>query len=164
MTYDKLFNFLTPEEKKIIAERVYEEELRKQFQADFEKRNPMIFHDQSILYCRILDKYISDMNLKHDDFIEPFKMTLQTELQNFISEKYADVDSGLYGHFRWKLQQLAEEVIIENTEELKPIIREKVFKCCNETLLIAFLSDIVRKMDLDSAVKKIIAETQGNKV
>lgn len=163
MSNEELMNYLTPEEKHKIAERVYEEELRKQFQIDFEKRSPVIFHDQSVVYTRILDKYISDMNLKHEDFVEPFKSMLQTELQEFISVKYSDPDSGLAGHLRWKIQQLAEEVIVENTEELKPIIREKVFKCCNETLLIAFLSDIVRHMNLNEAIKKIINETQGNK-
>ena len=46
-------------------------------------------------------------------------------------------------NIRWRLQGLSDEVINENKEELKPIIRDKVFRCCNEILLTEFLADIV---------------------
>ena len=60
---NELLKYLTDEEKKIIAQRVFEEEIRKSIQEDFAKRDPSIFTNLSTLYNRILSKYIDDMNL-----------------------------------------------------------------------------------------------------
>ena len=159
MTTEELLEILTPEERKKIAERVYEEELRKGFQEDIAKRNPDIFHDFPTVYNRVLNKYINEMKLSHEDFIPAINKLIEKELNAFISE---DDMNTIVHHIRWKLQVLGEEVIQENNDELKLIIHEKVFKCCNEVALIAFLSDIVRGLNLDKAVKKLISEIQGD--
>ena len=160
MDIQNILDVLTPEEKKKIAERIYEEELRKQFQKDYEMRDQDIFHKRSTVYLRVLDQYISEMNLMHEDFIPYFKQLIMTEGSKLVQE---DSDTMLRYAISSKLNKLGEEILDENHDELKEIIKEKVFKCCNETLLVAFLSDIVRHMELDKAVKRIILETQGDK-
>ena len=157
----ELLTYLSDEEKKKIAERVYEEELRRLFQEDVAKRIPDIFHDLPTVYHRVLNQYIQEMQLSHEEFIPAMNKLIEKELNAFISED--DDMNTIAHHIRWRLQILSEEVIQENKDELKPIIRDKVFRCCNETLLIAFLSDIVRKMNLDKAVKQIIQESEGDK-
>ena len=102
------------------------------------------------------------MELEKTDFIPYMKETLNRELKEFLEDDENDC-STLATTLRYATGRLVDKVIDENNVELKEIIREKVFKCCNETLLIAFLSDIVRKMDLDKAVKKLIAEMEGEK-
>ena len=162
----ELLTYLTDEEKKKIAERVYEEELRKAFQKDYESRDPIIFTSRSTVYYRLLDRYIDKMDLEKIDFIPYFKETLISDLKSFTEglQPDCDRDNPFINTIRYKLNRLAEEVVEENRDELKPIIQDKVFRCCNETLLIAFLSDIVRKMNLDKAVKQIIQESEGNKI
>ena len=154
---NELLKYLTDDERKKIAERVYEEELRKFFADDINKRDPSIFHNKSNIYSTVLSKYISEMNLTHDEFIQPLKMQLESELQNFISAKYENLDSDLHTHLNWKIQILAEEVINENRDALKEIVKEKVFRCCNEKLLIAFIANIVRSLHLNDAIKKFLA-------
>lgn len=164
----ELLKYLTEEDKKRISEKVYEEELRKCIKEDIDKRSPLIFHDKSTLYERIIQKYISDLNLHHEDFIECFKKRISDEtkilLSTDTSETYnRDTTATILDNLiKWKIQDIGKSVIDESEEELKPIIKEKVFKCCNETLLVAFLSDIVRGMKLDKAVKKIIQESYGD--
>ena len=160
-----ILKYLSDEEKHRIAERVYEEELRKCFQKDYESRDPIIFTNRSTVYYRLLDRYIDKMDLEKTDFIPYFKETLASDLKYFIEDIKSDSDrENLFiNTIRYKLNRLAEKVIEENEDDLKPIIRDKVFRCCNETLLIAFLSNIVRKMDLDKAVKQIIRESEGDK-
>ena len=158
----EIFNYLTDDDKKRIAERVFEEELRKHFREDIEKRNQEIFHDFPTVYHRVLDQYIREMNLTHDNFAPAFKPLIEKEVNDILSGK--DDDNSVAHHIRWRFQVLAEEIISEDKSELKEIIRDKVFRCCNETLLIAFLSDIVRGMNLDKAVKQIIKDSEGNKV
>lgn len=161
----EILNYLSDEEKKKIAERVYEEEVRKSFARDFESRSPIIFTDRSTVYYRLLDRYIDNMGLEKTDFIPYFKETLLSEMKSFTQDLSSDPnrDNDFINTIKYRLQRLSEEVIDENKDELKPIIRDKVFKCCNETLLIAFLSDIVRRMNLDKAVKQIIQESEGDK-
>lgn len=160
----EILNYLSDEEKKKIAERVYEEEVRKSFARDFESRSPIIFTDRSTVYYRLLDRYIDSMGLEKTDFIPYFKETLLSEMKAFTQDASLDSENNyLAANIRYKLQRLSDIVIDENADELKPIIRDKVFRCCNETLLIAFLSDIVRQMNLDKAVKKLISESEGDK-
>ena len=165
MDNNELLKYLSDEDKKRIAEKVYEEELRKEIKEDIEKRDPSIFNDAITVYGRILEKYIKSMDLYHEEFIEPFKILLKEDIKE-IMENAESIEGriSLKDVIEWKIQELGREVIEENKEELKPIIKEKVFKCCNETLLIAFLSDIVRGMNLDKAVKKLIQESEGDKV
>ena len=166
---DRLLGYLTEEEKKRIAERVYEEELRKHVKEDIDKRSPSIFHDKSNVYERVLYKYIEELNLYHEDFIECFKKRILDETKMLLRVDESETETRdttatiLDNLIKWRIQDIGKSVIEENEEELKPIIKEKVFKCCNETLLVAFLSDIVRGMKLDEAVKKIIQESEGDK-
>ena len=163
----ELLKYLTDEDKKRIAERVYEEELRAFFHEDVRSRAPEIFHGKSAVYDRILEKYISDMNLYHESFVPLFKKDLENEIENLLKNidntDFDSISSMIPMHIRHQIQKLATDVIDENKDTLKPIILEKVIKCCNETLLIAFLSDLVRAMNLDQAVKKIINEWEGEK-
>lgn len=160
MNIENLFDILSNEEKKRIAERVYEEEFRKLFEDDVKLRNPEIFTSRSMVYERVLTKYIDEMNLVHEDFIPYFKEIIHTRSLELLDENSAF--SVVYP-ISSKLQKLTKEVIEEDSQELKEIVREKVFKCCNETLLMAFLSDIVRGLNLNEAVKKILKESYGDK-
>lgn len=166
---DRLLGYLTEEEKKLIAERVYEEELRKHVKEDIDKRDPSIFHDKSNVYERVLYKYIGELNLYHEDFIECFKKRILDESKMLLSTDKSETNNTdttatiLDNLIKWRIEDIGKSVIEESKEELRPIIKEKVFKCCNETLLVAFLSDIVRGMKIDEAVKKIIQESEGNK-
>ena len=165
MENNELLKYLTDEDKKRIAEKVYEEEIRKEIRGDIKKRDPLIFNDKGTVYSRILEKYIKELDLYKYDFIEPFKVQLKEEIIKIInSDQVKGDDYTLRDVIKWKIEELSRQVIEENKEELKPIIKEKVFKCCNETLLIAFLSDIVRSMNLDKAVKKLIQESEGDKI
>lgn len=157
-----LLTYLTEEEKKKIAERVFEDELRNYFKEDVAKRSQEIFHDFPTVYHRVLDQYIREMNLIHDDFAPAFKPLIEKEVADILSGK--DDDNAVAHHIRWKFQVLAEEIINEDKSDLKEIIRDKVFRCCNETLLIAFLSDIVRGMNIDKAVKQLVKDSEGSKV
>jgi len=167
MDNNELLKYLTEDDKKRIAEKVYEEEIRKEIKEDLDKRDPDIFNNQDTIYERILQKYINEMDLYKYDFIDIFKKKVLEEAKHIATRDRDDADGNnvfLEDIIEWRLKAIGEEVIDESKEDLKPIIKEKVFKCCNETLLIAFLSDIVRKMNLDEAVKKIIKETEGDKV
>ena len=42
--------YLSDDEKKKIAERVYEEELRKKFDNELNTHNPDIYHDKNMVY------------------------------------------------------------------------------------------------------------------
>ena len=158
----ELMKYLSDDDKKRIAERVYEEECRRLFEEDVKSRSPIIFTDRSTVYFRILDRYIEKMELEKTDFIPYMKETLNRELKEFFEDDENDC-SAFTTTLKYATGRLVDKVIDENNVELKEIIREKVFKCCNETLLIAFLSNIVRKMDLDKAVKKLIVEMEGEK-
>lgn len=162
---NELLKYLTEEDKKRIAERVFEEELRKTVLDDIQKRSNVIFDGAPTVYSRVLEKYIGEMNLYHHDFIDVFKTKVLEESEHIIRrDKNADNNENtLDTVIGWKIQEIGKEVIEESKEELKPIIKEKVFKCCNETLLVAFLSDIVRGMKLDEVVKRIIQESEGDK-
>ena len=161
---NELLKYLTDEEKKRIVERVYEEEVRNYIKEDISKRSPSIFEDNTTVYTRILNQYIKDLDLYHYDFIDIFKKRLEEEMDNIINGNSTEIGSNsLRTVIEWKIRDIGEEIINESKDELRPIIKEKVFKCCNETLLIAFLSDIVRGMNLDKAVKNIIQETEGDK-
>ena len=165
MNNNELLKYLSEEDKKRIAEKVYEEEIRKEILKDINEKSPTIFNDKSFVYTRILDQYIEELDLYHSDFIEPFKAQLKEEIEKIIEGKSTEDDKvTLRTVIEWAINDLGRLVIEESKEELKPIIKEKVFKCCNETLLIAFLSDIVRGMNLNEAVKKLIQESEGDKV
>lgn len=166
---NELLKYLTEEDKKSIAERVFEEEIRKTIKEDLDKRDLSIFNDKTTIYGRIISQYINEMDLYHEDFIECFKKRISDETKILLSTDMTEIDikdttaTILDNLIKWKIQDIGKSVIEESKEELKPIIREKVFKCCNETLLIAFLSDIVRSMNLNETVKKIIQESEGDK-
>ena len=166
MDNSELMKYLTEEDKKRIAEKVFEEEMRKEIVSFVNEKSPVIFNDKSTIYTRLLDQYIKELDLYHEDFIEPFKAQLKEEIKKVIEDPSIKEDGSviLKTVISWEINDIGREVIKESKEELKPIIREKVFKCCNETLLIAFLSDIVREMNLNEAVKKLIRESEGDKV
>ena len=70
----EIFNYLSEDEKKRIAERIFEDELRKSFQSKYENTFKDIWHDFPTVYARVLDKYISDMKLIHEDFAPLFQL------------------------------------------------------------------------------------------
>lgn len=158
----EIMQYLSEDDKKCIAARVYEEECRRLFEADVKSRSPEIFTNQSMVYIRVLDRYIEKMQLEHEEFISVMKEDLTREMKEYWEDPNNDC-SDFAATVHYAIQGMVNKIINENNAELKEIIREKVFKCCNETLLIAFLSDIVRGMNLDKAVKKLIVEMEGEK-
>lgn len=161
---NELLKYLNEDEKKRIVERVYEEEIRNYIKKDISERSPYIFENNTTVYTHILNQYIKDLDLYHYDFVDIFKKRIEEEMVNIINGDSTENEiNSLRTVVGWKIREMGEEIINESKDELRPIIKEKVFKCCNETLLIAFLSDIVRGMKLDEAVKKIIQESEGEK-
>ena len=162
---NELLKYLTDEEKKTIAQRVFEEEIRKSIQEDFAKRDPSIFDHIPTLYDRLLSKYINEMNLYNESFIPIFRKRVIDEIEYIIKRDKDDTSNRvtLDSIIDYKLREIGEEVISESKDDLKPIIREKVFKCCNETLLISFISKIIKEMNINKAIEKIMQETEGNK-
>ena len=158
----EIMQYLSDDDKKRIAERVYEEECRRLFEEDLKACSPEIFTNQPLVYIRVLDRYIEKMQLEHEDFVAVMKDDLTREMREYWEDPNNDC-SDFAASVHYAVRGMINKIIIENNAELKEIIREKVFKCCNETLLIAFLSDIVRNMNLDKAVKKLIAEMEGEK-
>ena len=78
-------------------------------------------------------------------------------ITNYSKELLAeDSDVTLRYAISAKLTAICNEVLKENHDELKEITKEKVFKCCNEKLLIAFISDIVRSLNLNEAIKNLL--------
>ena len=149
----ELMKYLSDDDRKRIAERVYEEECRRIFNEEMAKRDQALFHNQSLVYTRILDKYISEMDLVHEDFIPAFKDMITNYSKELLAE---DSDVTLRYAISAKLTAICNEVFEENHDELKEITKEKVFKCCNEKLLIAFISDIVRSLNLNEAIKNLL--------
>ena len=157
-------NYLNEDEKKKISERVFEEEARNYFHEYMSRVDNLIFHDKPTVYHRVLDKYIRECGLFHDEFIPYIKEVIKKEIDCILNptdenNQYNDLSNII----NFQIQHIAVDVINDNKDKLEPIVLDKVIRCCNETLLIAFLSDIVRGMNLDKAVKSIIQEMEGNK-
>jgi hypothetical protein len=49
-------------------------------------------------------------------------------------------------------------LITKNIDEIKPILYAKILECCNEAVVIEFTGEIIKQLDLDSAVKEILKE------
>ena len=148
-----LMKYLSDDDKKKIAERVYEEECRKKFNAEITSLQDTIFTDKYVVFHRILDRYINELDLMNEDFIPYFKEMLMNHSSELLAE---DSDVTLRYAISTKINKIGQEVLDENHDALKDIIREKVFKCCNEKMLIAFIADIVRSLDLNGAIKNLL--------
>lgn len=141
--------YLTDEEMKKIAERVFERELLGYF--DEFKKNVYNFHDFfsfQTLYRKIIDQYISKMNFVKESFIPEFNLLIEKGKQAIID---ADGDinySPLVSAINRKLEDVAKESIENDREQIKSLVRERVVKVCDEVLPLQIIARTVYELNL----------------
>ena len=146
------FNFreyLTDEEMKKIAERVFERELLECF--DEFKKNTYNFHDFfsfQTLYNKITDRYISKMNYVKESFIPEFNLLIEKGKQAIIDSDGDITYSPLVNAINRKLEDIAKESIENDREQIKSLVRERVLKVCDEVLPLQIIARTVYELNL----------------
>ena len=146
------FNFreyLTDEEMKNIAERVFERELLECFE-EFKKNtyNFQDFFSFQTLYHKIVDQYISKMNYDREDFIPHFNKLIEKGKQAIIDSDGDITYSPLVNAINRKLEDIAKESIENDREQIKSLVRERVLKVCDEVLPLQIIARTVYELNL----------------
>ena len=161
--------YLTDEEMKKIAERVFERELLGYF--DEFKKNTYNFQDFfsfQTLYRKIIDQYISKMNFVKESFIPEFNLLIEKGKQEIIDADGDITYSPLVNAINRKLEDIAKESIENDREQIKSLVRERVLKLCDEVLPLQIISRTVYELNLpkesrDRVLSVLTTEYLNNK-
>ena len=144
-----LLNYLTDDDKKKIAERVFEAEIRKTIeeakQNDYQYSSLFSFNT---IYLQIIKEYISKMNLVSTSFIPEFNKMIEKGKKSIIDSD-GDINySPMVTAINNKLSEIARESIENDREQIKSLVRERVLKVCDDVLPLQIISKTVWEMDL----------------
>lgn len=142
-------NYLTDDEKKKIAERVFEDEVRKSIE-EFKRSayNYSSFFSFNTLYRKIVEEYISKMNYVREDFIPEFNKMIESG-KKVIIDSDGDIEySPLVTAINDKLASIARETIDKDRNQIVSLVHDRLMKVCNEVLPLQIISKTVWDMNL----------------
>lgn len=155
--FHSMMEYLTPEEKKKIAERIFEEEVKKSIEET--KRSSYNYHDFfsfNTLYRQIIKEYISKMNLINESFIPEFNEMIERGKKAIIDSEGDITYSPMVTAINDKLSSIAKESIENDKDEIKTLIHDRILTICNDVLPLQIISKTVWEMQLPEESRKRI--------
>jgi uncharacterized membrane protein YheB (UPF0754 family) len=148
----KIEKYLSEEQMKTIAEEVFTEKMKADVDRVIQARTCGKLVDN--IFNKIVESYVTEISDKYkDDILKLCKSEISRDQSN-----NNDWDDTLRATIDYKLKETSNVIIDEHIDEIKPIVYSKILRCCNEVSVNAFISDIIRKLDLDKAVKEVLGE------
>lgn len=144
--------YLTEDEMKKIAERIYTDRIQAEVDRIIETRIAGRMVDAII--SKIVESYVLKLS---DEFKDDLKVLCKSEIDRSVSTT-SDYNDTLRNDIRYTLQTVSKEVIIENNAEIKQLVYDKILECSNEMVAISFVGDIIRSLDLNYAIKEVLSK------
>lgn len=144
-----MMEYLTEDERKKIAERVFEAQVLKTIEENKRSSyNYTDFFSFHTFYRKIIEQYISKMNYVKEDFIPEFNKLIERSKQ-VIRDSDGDLEySPLLTAINDKLRSIAIESIENDKDEIKTLIHERILKVCDDVLPLQIISKTVWEMNI----------------
>lgn len=142
--------YLTEDEMKNIAERIYTERINAEVDRIIEARTAGNLVE--MIFSQIVTSSVTNLS---DKFKDNLLSLCESEIARSVSNN-KNYDDTLRNDIRYSLQTVSKTVINENIDNIKLVVYDKILECSNEMVAMSFIGDIIRSLDLNTAVKEVL--------